>query len=274
TRVTAEIVCAHFRRWIGHVEHDWLRANRHIEGVEAVGEREFLVHLDQPYALLEDLLAINPCALVAPGSNDWEGEFVRPAGTGPFRFVGAFDDAARWRPAPADGSGPLLDVTFYPRGRDTRPLDALLRGAIDVFVGGWEEDLPSDRLTEFEQDPRFEVVTAEGSSVVYLSFRMSEGPTSELAVRRRIADALDRGELIRIVEGGRAEPCRTWAAPSVLFWPEGPAAARQRRRAADATPAPAAVAEPGGALPKLVISGGRGGRAARVAIEVTHQLGR
>lgn len=278
TPVTAEVVCAHFRRWVGDVEHDWLRANRHIESVEAVSEQEVLVRMDQPYALLDDLLAINPCALVAPSSDDWEGEFMRPIGTGPFRFVAAFDDGARWRLAAVEDEGRLLDVTFYPRGRDSRPIDDLVRGAIDVFVGGWDEDLPAERVTEIEQDPRFSVVTAPGSSVVYLSFRMTDGPTSDVDVRQRIAAAVDRAELLRIVEGGRADACYSWAAPSVLYWPRGPARARARERERHGAVDPGTLRghemPQTGARTRLVVSGSRGGRAARVAIELVAQLRR
>ncbi len=279
TPVTDEAVCAHFRRWFGHEEHDWLRVNRRIESVEPLGEGRFAIHLDRPYALLEDLVAINPCAVVAPSSTDWEGEFVRPIGTGPFRFEAAFDNGRRWRLRALEDTGPRIDVTFYPRGRDTTPLDDLIRGTIDAFAGGWDEDLPAERLTEMEQDPRFAVTTAPGSSVVLLTFRFDEGATSDPAVRARIARAIDRGELIRIVEGGRADLCTTWAAPSVGFWPKGPATPRILARLgaggrwteagtgseeadADATPI------------ALTVSGGRGGRAARAALEVVAQLRR
>jgi ABC-type transport system substrate-binding protein len=273
TPVTGSDVAAHFRRWFGHVEHDWLAVNRRIVGVEATGPDTFVVRLDRPYALLEDLVAINPCSIVAPASNDWEGEFVRPIGTGPFRFVSAADDGKRWQLRAVASDTPRLEIGFYPRGRDDTPIDDLIAGRIDLFVGGWDEDLPADRLTEIEQDARFQLDTAPGSSVVYLSFRMSEGPSAERALRARIGAAIDRHELIRIVEGGRADPCTTWAAPSVGFWPAGPATAQFRKR--ERVP-PTAVhditAEPSG--DEITVSGGRGGRAARVAIEVVAQLRR
>lgn len=263
TPVTAEAVVTHMKRWVNLPEHDWLAGNQRITGVTAEGERTFRVDLDRPYALLDDLLAINPCAVVAPSSKDWEGEFVRPIGTGPFRFVGAFDDGKRWRVQKQGGDGPPIDVTFYPRGRDATPIDDLLAGRLDAFVGGWDEDLPAERLDALQQQNGFCVQTAPGSSVVYLSFRLTEGPTADPTIRARIAAAIARPALITAVEGGRAEPCATWAAPSVAFWPRGRFAAH----GAPLLPPPTAP------LPPLKVAAGRAeGRASRAAQAVAGQL--
>ncbi|HEU4419193.1 MAG TPA: ABC transporter substrate-binding protein, partial [Planctomycetota bacterium] len=264
--VTAEAVCVHFQRWIGLPEHDWLPVNRWLRGVEVESERVFAVRLEQPFSLLADLCSINPCAIVGPGARDWEGEFRRPVGTGPFHFVDSFDDGKRWRVARTAPFDLVLDITFAPRGRDTTPIDALVRGDIDAFVGGWDEDLPADRLDELARDPRFVVQIAPGSSVAYMSFRLADGPTADVAVRRRIAAAIDRQALIEAVEGGRADACTTWAAPSVAFWP------RSTRKTDSAKPVEAAA----GTQPiELRLAAGRGtGRSARIAEAVKGQLER
>jgi ABC-type transport system substrate-binding protein len=265
--VTAEAVKTHFRRWVGLPEHDWLLANHHIEDVTVESADTFVVRLDRPYPLLGDLAAINPCAIVAPAARDWEGEFQRPLGSGPFRFVGATEDG-RWRLQREEPGAPLVEICPFPRsnldpsGNDA-PLDALAAGTIDGFVSGWDEDLPSQRLRAFAQDPRFVVQSSPGSSVVYLSFRMVDGPTAQVEVRRRIAHAIDRRALIEELEDGRAEACTAWAAPSILFWP--------RRR----LPAPAPAADPGVERMALRIAAARlNSRAMRVARAVAAQLKR
>ncbi len=259
TAVTATAVQTHFRRWLGLPEHDWIRANRHIRGVDVVSPTAFVVQLDEPYAVLADLCCINPCAIVGPGARDWEGEFTRPIGTGPFRFDVALDGGRRWRVVRV-ADGQPLEIAFFARGADTGPARALLAGELDAFVGGWDEDLPQDTLAELAADPRLVVQRARGSSVVHLTFRLDAGPTQARAIRRRIAAALDRAALIRDVEGGAAEPCTTWAAPKVAFWPHGPGIAVDA--AAATTP-----------LPRIAIAAGRGeGRAARVAAAVADQL--
>ncbi|MCB9896737.1 MAG: ABC transporter substrate-binding protein [Planctomycetes bacterium] len=263
TPVTAEAVRTHFRRWVGLPEHDWLLANRHIESIDVESERAFSIRLDQPYPLLADLAAVNPCSIVGPGARDWEGEFQRPMGSGPFHFVGAQDDGS-WSLG-RETDGPLVEVHPYPRDtfapeRDVEALDALARGDLEVFVSGWDEDLPAARLDELEQDPDFVVQQVPGSSVVYLSFRMLDGPTADLDVRRRIAAAIDRDALIQEVEGGRADPCLTWAAPAVEIWPDPPTILR---------PAPPLG---GPRIPLRIAAGRLTGRAHRTADAVADQL--
>lgn len=260
--VTAQSVVTHYRRWANLPEHDWLRSNQRIVRIEADDERTFRIELDRPYSLLEDLLAINPCAVVAPSAKDWEGEFMRPIGTGPFRFVGAYDGGRRWRVQGTQPDGPLVDVTFYPRGRDSTPIHDLLAGKIDAFVGGWDEDLPGEDLDRLTANPDYRVQTAPGSSLVYLSFRLADGPTANPALRRRIAAAIDRKPLIAAVEAGRAEAATAWAAPSVALWPRGRSTVpRDASVASDTAP------------PKLTIAAGRPeSRAARAAAAVAAQL--
>lgn len=269
TKVTAEAVRQHFRRWIGFPEHRWLGCNQRIVDVVVESERVFRVVMDRPWALLPDLCAINPCAIVGPGARDREGEFVRPVGTGPFRFVTELGAGRSWRVnrfGEAGAEGDPIDVEVFARDQPQQPIDALLRGDIDVFVGCWDEDLPAERLHGLRRDPSICIVEAPGSSVVSLSLRLTSGPTADLEVRRRIAAAISRDELVRRVEGGYADPCDAWAAPGVEVWPRAP-----NGEAAAEPPA-----EPNGPVATIAlrIATGRGGRPARVAAVVAEQLGR
>lgn len=264
TPVTAAAVATHFRRWVGLPEHDWLLANRHIVEVVPESDDTFVVRLDEPYPLLGDLAAINPCAIVAPGARDWEGEFQRPMGSGPFRFVGT-TAAGHWLLQGVGPGMPTVEIHAFPRSNldpshNEAPLDELVAGRIDGFVSGWDEDLLPARLDEIEADPRFVVQAEPGSSVVYLSFRMLDGPTADVEVRRRITRAIDRRALVEQLEGGRADPCTAWAAPSILFWPHRPAA-------------PVAAPDPDAPRCPLRIAAARlNTRALRVAKAVAAQL--
>jgi peptide/nickel transport system substrate-binding protein len=228
------------------------------------------------------LCAINPCAIRGPGALDREGNFVRPVGTGPFRFVGTEGDRvlrlARHAPG-APGHGARLDLWRLPKGPGHDPVDALLRGEADVAIGSWLLRLDPERIGELRKDPRFEVFEGPGSSVHYLSFRLHDGPTADPAIRRRIAAAVDRRALIELAEAGHADPCTAWAAPSVTVWPQRPAGAAGGSAAGEKDPAAGSRATAGALRAalhrplRLVLGPGDGGRR-ELAACLKRQLGR
>ena len=166
--VTPEAVATHFRRWVGLPEHDWLRGNRRIIGIDAASSSELRIHLDRPHALLPELCAINPTAIRGPGALDREGNFVRPIGSGPFAFAGLRDDGRTMRfRRHADGPPRFVDlVRLDALGLD--PLDALLRDEVDAVLGSWLTRIDPTRVAAMREDPRFRVVEAPGSSVLFL----------------------------------------------------------------------------------------------------------
>ena len=224
--VTAESVATHFRRWVGLPEHDWLRSNRHIVAVRAAGPRELRIELDQPWALLPDLCAVNPTAIRGPGALDREGNFLRPVGSGAFAFVGVREqgNVLRYRLAADGPEGRELDLV---RG-DGDALGALLRGDVDAVVGSWLVPVDPARAAALRGDPRVHVVAGPGSSMVHLALRWDRGPLQALPARRAVAAAIDRAELVATVMHGFADVSTGWAAPSILDWPQGqvPAAAK------------------------------------------------
>jgi ABC-type transport system substrate-binding protein len=227
TPVDAESVRIHFKRWVGLPEHAWLGASERIASVAAPSPSEVRISLDRPYALLPDLVAINPCAIQGPGALDREGSFLRPVGSGPFRFAGAMDDGRVFRYAlasepeenAANRAASEVDLVLV-SGGGSDPVMALLAGEVDVVADGWTEMVGRDRVASLRADERFDVLESAGSSVRYLSFRLGDGPTAERELRRRVAAAIDRDDLVLSVEAGHADPCATWAAPTVIDWPK------------------------------------------------------
>lgn len=226
TPVTAADVAVHFKRWVGLPEHAWLRCNERITGVEALGPRRLRITLDRPYALLPDLCAINPTAIRGPGALDREGVHRRPVGSGPFAFVESREDGRvlryrRHRDARAGSPAEYVDLVRLDKTSRDDPIDALLRGEVDAVLGSWLVQVDPARVGGLRKDPRFQVLTAPGSSMVYLGFKLAGGPTADRDLRLRIAAAVDRDELVRVVEHGLADPSTGWAAPSVKIWPQG-----------------------------------------------------
>ncbi|MFH0946912.1 MAG: ABC transporter substrate-binding protein [Planctomycetota bacterium] len=214
--VDAEAVRIHFKRWVGLPEHAWLRSSDRVREITTLSDREIRIRFSEPTALLPDLCAINPCAVRAPGSLDNEGQFIRPIGSGTYRFDAWLPDDDILRLTRFKGGGPeKLDLKLFLSADEA--CDALLRNEIDLLADSWFRMVPRQRIPELAQ--RFELSRGPGSSVVYLSFHLGQGPTTDLALRRRIRDSIDRRSLIEQVESGFATPCLTWAAPSVTIWP-------------------------------------------------------
>lgn len=223
--VTAEDVRVHFRRWAGLPEHSWLRCNERISEVRALDARRFEVLLDRPYPLLEDLCAINPCAIQGPGALDREGEYAQAMGTGPYRFLGPSEDGRLLRyerfDAHPDASSlpPLVELVRLEKSGADNPLDALLRDEVDVVLSSWLVRLDPFRVRELEKDARYQVRTGPGSCVISLGFALDQGPTADLALRQHIAATIDRAALVNELEAGLADVTLQWAAPSVSAWP-------------------------------------------------------
>jgi len=219
--VDAESVCLHFRRWVGLPEHAWLGASERIREVRAESERVVCIELDEPYALLSDLCAVNPCAIEGPGARDAEGERVHPVGSGPLRLTGrtgadtfGFESHA----AASPGSPDRVELLVLGREASLDPLDELLHGRLELVVDGWYANVARERWPALAGDSRVELFDVPGSSVRYLSFRLA-GPTAERKLRLAVASAVDRSDLIARAEHGLADPATGWAAPTVRVWP-------------------------------------------------------
>lgn len=217
TEVTAQSVVEHFERWVRLPEHSWLPCNADVRTVEAVGDHVLRIQLDRPHSLLSDLCAINPCSIRGPGSLDRQGVPGTPIGSGPFRFVEEREEGRVLRLELRGETPRAIDLVRLEADEDA--VDLLWSGDVDLVVDGWHELVDRAQFAGLTAQQAFEGSSSEGSSVVYLSFRL-RGPTAEAPLRQRIAAAIDREELVGLVEHGHARACDTWAAPCVVDWPE------------------------------------------------------
>ena len=218
--VDAQAVADHFERWARLPEHAWLSSTDRIVAIEVLSPFEVKLVTDRPASVLTDLVAINPTAVRAPAMVDSEGNFVRPLGSGPFEFCGVDRSERVFRYRPAAGAGNLLPVELHAyAGTEPSPVDELLRGKLDILADGWYQAVPRARIAELRRRSDVSVLEGPGSVVVYLSFRFEAGPTADRDVRRRVAAAIRRDELIERAEQGLADPCFGFAAPTVTIWP-------------------------------------------------------
>lgn len=227
----ADAVAAHLRRCLGAPQHAWLRSLAHVVDVSARSPREVVVTLDEPWALLPDLVGVNPGGIMSPDADALGPDRTRPIGSGAYRADLARFGELRYERV-VDVAGPdVIVVVPYEVGDDV--LARLAAGEADVVVDDWSGALDRERLADLAADDAFDLVAAAGSAVVSLSFKLDDGPTRDVDVRRAVASAVDRTALVDDVEGGLATPCRAWAAPSVTAWPRRDASSSDAGRVPD-----------------------------------------
>ncbi len=227
--VTAEDVRIHFKRWLGLPEYAWIHSSEKVREVVALSTNQVRFVMSEPYALLPDLCAIRPGGIGGPGCRDREGEWAKPVGSGPFRFIELRENGRVFRlervqpEARPRRATDVIDLVTFDAENTTEcePFEMFRRGKLDVLVDGWKSRIPRDQVAWLRKQPNLHVQEAPGSVLHYLSFRMA-GPTADRALRQHIAAALDRDALVQGVEDGYAKPTHSWAAPTVKTWPQIP----------------------------------------------------
>lgn len=136
---------------------------------------------------------------------------AHPIGTGPYRFVGQRADRLELAANPAAFRGPPAIARLVLKAvPDTivRALE-LRKGSAQLVVN----DLAPDAVPPFRDDPRFRVVEAPGASFVYLGFNFDDRILATRAVRRAIALAIDRPQIVRSLWRGQGVVSDTIFAP-------------------------------------------------------------
>lgn len=195
----AEAVVASFRAWLGQDAHAWLGVGDRVERVEAVGSREVVFHLTEPYDLLTALTSVNPCAIAHPDAPT--------VGTGAWKI-------ARWD-GPTGGElqrvadGARLEIVRLPaRDHVARlHLNALKSGMVDAVVDGWVPHLPrAESLALAEADAELSLVHAPGTRTVFLACNTEQPALATEAARQAVARAISNEALVEATQAGLASP--------------------------------------------------------------------
>ncbi|MFP3915360.1 MAG: ABC transporter substrate-binding protein [Actinomycetota bacterium] len=191
-----------------------------VESIEAPDESTIEFTLTRPVAYFPELLAT---AAYQPAHPD-----TFPA-----------DECVTFPEAPVHGTGPWY-VTDYTQGEQTvlepNPnYTGELTPQVDQIIIRYFSDpqtmalavengeidaawriLGAELVSELEGTEGLSVGTVEGGSIRYLVLNYAQEPMDDINVRKAVAAALDRNEIVDVVYGGQVEPLYSMVPPGFL----------------------------------------------------------
>ncbi len=181
-----------------------------IEDVEVVDDLTVKITLAAPNGGFITNMAWGDAVIVAPETV--EHAATEPIGTGPFRFsrwiqgdrIELVRNPGYWGDQPA-----LAGATFRFISDPTAAFAAVMAGDVDAFPG-----YPApETLVQFKADPRFQLLIGSTEGETILSTNNKAGPLSDVRVRKAIAHAINRQEIIDGAMFGYGTPIGTHFAP-------------------------------------------------------------
>lgn len=169
-----------------------------LERVEAVDEMTVDFVLNEPYGAM--LGNLTPYVGIVPAGSEPEAFNRKPIGTGPFRIVDRQADRVVVEAFDGYKDGrPKLDRVVLRDVPDStvRALE-LQKGSVHLVVS----ELQPDVVVDFRSDPRFKVVESPSSNYAYIGVQMEDPILSDRRVRRAIAHALDREQIVSSIWRG------------------------------------------------------------------------
>ncbi len=181
-----------------------------IVSVDAVDPATVKITLSNPNGAFTTNLAWGDAVIVAPESID--NAATNPVGTGPFKFVRWVkgDHVEIGRNSDYWGEPAALESAVFKFISDpTAAFAAMMAGDIDAFPV-----YPApETLDQFRGDPRFSVVVGSTEGETILSTNNKSGPLADVRVRKAIAHAINRQEIIDGAMFGFGTPIGTHFAP-------------------------------------------------------------
>lgn len=181
-----------------------------ISNVEVIDSATVQVTLSNPNGSFPTNMAWGDAIMLDPASADNAG--VNPVGTGPFMFqerregdqITIVQNPDYWGEPVA-----LESATFKFISDPTAAFGALMAGDIDAFPA-----FPSpETLVQFESDPRYNVIIGSSEGETILSTNNKSEILSDVRIRKAIAHAINRQEIIDGAMFGYGTPIGTHFAP-------------------------------------------------------------
>ncbi|RFU12590.1 ABC transporter substrate-binding protein [Rhodobacteraceae bacterium W635] len=181
-----------------------------IERVEATDDTTLVVTLSAPDGSFLFNMAWGDAVMVAPESA--ETNATNPVGTGPFAFSEWVqgDRVELTRNPDYWGEAVALEAASFRFISDPNAaFAALMAGDVDAYP-----NFPApETLTQFEADPRFNVIVGSTEGETILSTNNEAEHLSDIRVRQAIAHAINRQDIIDGAMFGYGTPIGTHFAP-------------------------------------------------------------
>lgn len=181
-----------------------------ISDVQVVDELTVQVNLSNPNGAFIANMAWGDAIIVAPESVDMAA--TNPVGTGPFKFTRWLQgDSIEIERNPDYWGDPvqLEKATFKFISDPNAAFAALMAGDLDAFPV-----FPApENLAQFEADPRYTVIVGSTEGETILSTNNKSEPLTDIRVRKAIAHAINRQDIIDGAMFGFGTPIGTHFAP-------------------------------------------------------------
>jgi len=204
---------------------------RPLERIEAVDEYTVRFVLSRPVPLPHYLTHIG-WPVMAPSCVDTAGEFIKPVGTGPFRFQSQEKDQQvtlvrnedYWGPCPQ-----VARITFQVIPDAAARVIALEAGDVDLIVKVTEAE-----VARLETKAGIAVYRKMSTFTDFIQFNCQKAPFSDLKLRQAVAAAVDTESLAATVFEGTGQPAHgrpyspimLYADPDLILPTYDPAQAR------------------------------------------------
>jgi peptide/nickel transport system substrate-binding protein len=181
-----------------------------ISEVTVIDPLTVQITLSAPNGNLPFNLAWGDAVIVAPESAATNA--TNPIGTGPFTFVNWVQgDRVEIARNPDYWGEPvaLASATFRFISDPNAAFAAMMAGDVDAFP-----NFPApETLSQFENDPRFRVIVGSTEGETILAMNNRQPPLDDVRVRKAIAHAINRQEIIDGAMFGYGTPIGTHFAP-------------------------------------------------------------
>ena len=186
------------------------------------------IYYDEPYyPIIREFAFVRPQRIMSPSAvepyGDPEGMFIKPVGTGPFKFQEYVKDQEYvlvrngnyWK----EGRPKVATIVFKLIPDGATRIMALRAGEVDLLGGKYSAIYPTS-VADLIRNPDIRVLAKEGDGVTFIIPNYAREPYGDVRVRQAINHAIDE-EAIVPLHAGICRPAKeNFFAPNIPYYRE------------------------------------------------------